>query len=387
MRRDTRLVHGGRHPEKQYGLVNPPVYRGSTVLFPDLDAIRAEEAKGKDAFSYGRHGTPTHRALAEAMTELEGAYDTLILPSGMAAVSAVLFGLLSAGDHLLMTDSCYGPTRSFCDKHLARLGVSVDYYDPGIGGAIADLIRPETRLIFTESPGSLTFEVQDIPAIVAAARDTGVLTAIDNTWATPLFFRPLDHGVDVSIQAATKYIVGHADALLGTVATRAKEPFDAIRSGIRGLGYSTGPDDVYLGLRGLRTLSLRLSRHQAAALQLAQWLQQRPEVARVLYPALPGDPGHDLWLRDFGGATGLMGAVLQPDRLAEAEALCAACRLFGIGFSWGGFESLIYCYGERLARSATAPEPGGPLIRLHVGLEDPQDLIADLDQAFTRAFG
>ena len=384
---DTKLGHLGRDPQRFDGAVNPPVYHVSTVVAPDLDTY---EAGGRRRYEhgemvYGRYGTPTHHALEAALTELEGAADTVTLSSGLAAITCALFTVVQAGDHVLVTDSAYGPTRGLCIGLLQRMGVSTTFYDPGIeADGLAELIRPETRALVLESPGSMTFEVQDVPALAQCAKAAGLCVLMDNTWATPLFFRPLDHGVDLSIQAATKYIVGHADAMLGAVS--ATEPWARrLRSTAYELGISAGPDDVYLGLRGLRTLSVRLRQHWTNALTVAEWLRERPEVDRVLYPALPDNPGHALWQRDFAGASGLFGVVLaEPYSRDAVAAMLDGMSLFGIGSSWGGYESLmIACYPEN-ARTATSWSTPGPLLRLHIGLEDPRDLIADLDAGFAR---
>ncbi|MGB3020901.1 MAG: cystathionine beta-lyase, partial [Methyloceanibacter sp.] len=298
-KQDTRLAHVGRDPRRFHGFVNPPIYRGSTVLFPSVASLEADDQE----YSYGRLGTPTVKALAQAIAELEGGHATVLTPSGLTAIAATLIALASAGDHILVSDSVYRPTRRFCDHVLKRLGVETTYYDPLLGAGIASLIRANTTVVFAESPGSQTFEVQDIPAMAEAANAGGAQLVLDNTWATPLYFKPFTHGVDVSIQAATKYIVGHADAMLGAI-TASEAAWPAIARAHDELGLCPGPEDVYLALRGLRSLGVRLERHQASGLELARWLQARPEVARVIHPALPGDRGHALWARDFTGASG-----------------------------------------------------------------------------------
>ena len=381
MKKDTLLVEAGRHPEDQHGAVNPPVYRASTVLFPTLAAFEAAQRVPFQGVRYGRTGTPTTLALEEAMAAIEGGGRAVALSSGLAAVAVTLCAMLRAGDHLLMTDSVYGPARKLCDTLLAGFGVETTYYDPVIGAGIAELIRPNTRLVYMESPGSLTFEVQDVPAIVEAARGKGVLTAVDNTWASPYFFRPLDHGVDISIQAGTKYICGHADAMLGIVTVR-EDLFERIKAAANLLGNCPGSEEANAGLRGLRTLAARLARHQQTAMGLARWLQGRPEVARVLYPALPEDPGHALWRRDFSGASGLFGVVLRPVPDAAVAAMVDGLERFGIGASFGGYESLILRVRPERYRSATTWAPGGPTLRLHAGLEDLDDLVADLERGF-----
>ena len=378
-KQDTRLAHAGRNPAEQHGFVNTPIYRGSTVIFPTLACLEASA----QAFTYGRLGTPTVESLQDAIAELEGGYRTLLTPSGLSAIATTLLALSSAGDHVLVSDSVYRPTRRFCDTMLKRLGVATTYYDPLIGAGIADIIRDNTRVIFTESPGSQTFEVQDIPAISAAAHAHGVRVVLDNTWATPLFFKPFDHGADVSIQAATKYIVGHADAMLGAITTN-EATWPEVAAAHDELGLCPGPEDVYLGLRGLRSLSARLERHQRSALNIAHWLAERPEVSRVLHPALPSDPGHAVWRRDFTGASGLFAMVLKPASKKAVAAMVDGMTLFGMGYSWGGFESLILPFDPRAYRTAMAWREEGPALRLHIGLEDPDDLKADLDAGFAR---
>ena len=383
-KQDTTVVTAGRHPEDYHGAVNPPVYHVSTVLFPTVAALKAAEQPSEARrITYGRAGTPTTFALEDAVTALEGGYACQSYPSGLAAVSSALLTFLDNGDRLLMVDSTYGPTRRFCDNVLARLGIEIAYYDPLIGGGIAEMMTPETKVVFVESPGSLTFEVQDVPAIAAAAHAGGASVIMDNTWASPLYFKPLAHGVDVSIQAATKYIVGHADAMLGT-ATATEAAWPALRRTARDLGTHAAPDDCYLGHRGLRTLSVRLARHQESALRLAHWLQARAEVARVMYPALAEDPGHAIWRRDFTGASGLFGVVLRPRRAEAVAAMLDGLELFGMGYSWGGYESLIIPTEPAKNRTATTWSEPGPSLRIHAGLEDPDDLIADLEAGFAR---
>jgi len=379
---DTRLTHAGREPGRFHGFVNPPIYRGSTVLFPTVARL---EANDQD-YTYGRLGTPTVRALEEALAELEGGYRTLLTPSGLSAIATTLLALLSAGDHVLVSDSVYRPNRRFCDQVLKRLGVETTYYDPLIGGGIKELIKKTTRVVFAESPGSQTFEVQDLPAIAAAAHAAGARVVLDNTWATPLYFKPFAHGADVSIQAATKYIVGHADAMLGAITTT-EAAWPAIARAHEDFGLCCGPEDVYLGLRGLRSLGVRLARHQASGIELARWLSSRPEVARVLHPALPSDPGHALWKRDFTGASGLFSIELKPVPHEAVAAMLDGLELFGMGYSWGGFESLILPFDPTAYRTATQWHGEGPALRLHIGLEDVEDLKADLDAGFARLAG
>jgi cystathionine beta-lyase len=378
MKRDTRIVHSGRHPEKQFGAVNPPVYHVSTVTYPTVEAMREAGRDPFNGMTYGRYGTPTSQALEEAVCALEGGYRSISTASGLAAIGGTLTALLKSGDHVLVADSCYGPTRRFCDDQLKRNGVSTSYYDPLIGDDITALIRPETKLIFVESPGSLTFEMQDIPAITAAAHARGALVAMDNTWATPLFFRPFEKGVDVSIHSATKFIVGHSDAMLGVITCARQELWHEIKSSITMAGVCAGADEVYLGLRGLRTLGVRLRQHQESGLKLATWLQTRPEVTRVLYPALPDDPGHAIWKRDFTGAPGLFSFELKPCPPTSVDAFLNAFEHFSLGYSWGGYESLIIPASPGIHRTANAWDAKGPIIRIHTGLEDPDDLIGDL---------
>jgi cystathionine beta-lyase len=375
----TRLVHSGREPARQHGFVNTPIYRGSTVIFPTVAALEAND----QAFTYGRLGTPTVRALEEAIAELEGGHRTLLTPSGLSAIATSLLAFLAAGDELLIVDSVYRPARRFCDNVLKRLGVTITYYDPLIGAEIEKLITKKTKVVFTESPGSQTFEVQDVPAIAKAAHAAGAVVILDNTWATPLYFKPFVHGADVSIQAATKYIGGHADIMLGAITMNEKSSAEVAKTH-EDLGLCVGPEDVYLGLRGLRSLGVRLERHQKSALELARWLAERPEVARVIHPGLPSDPGHALWKRDFTGASGLFSIVLKPVPRAKLGAMVDGLSLFGMGYSWGGFESLILPFDPSAYRTATKWKAEGPAIRLHIGLEDIDDLKADLDAGFAR---
>lgn len=382
----TRLAHAGRRLECHGGRpVNPPVVRASTILFEDMESLLdAHRHKMDPAYvSYGRSGTETSFSLEQTMAEIEGGHGCVAVNSGLAAISVALLSQLGQGDHLLMVDSVYAPTRKLCDGLLARFGVETSYYDPLIGGGIAALIRPNTRVVFVESPGSLTFEIQDVPAIAAAAHAAGAAVVMDNTWATPLFFRPFDKGVDISVHAGTKYVVGHSDAMLGLVVAN-EAHYEAVRRQAQELGYGVGPDDAWLGLRGLRTLAVRLAQHQRNALQVAEWLQGRPEVARVLYPALPDDPGHGLWKRDFSGASGLLGVELRPAPAESVAALLNGLAYFGMGYSWGGYESLaIPTFPEKI-RTSVPWRAEGPLLRLHIGLEEPADLIADLEAGLER---
>ncbi|WP_137390652.1 cystathionine beta-lyase [Rhodoligotrophos defluvii] len=373
----TQLIRAGAG-YAEHGFVNPAVYHASTVLFPDVETLAARS----QAYVYGRDGTPTHRALEQAIAVIEGGHSALLCPSGMAAIATTLLSLVSAGDHVLMTDSVYRPARHFCETVLRRLGVETEYYDPLVGAGIERLIRPNTRLVYTEQPGSQTMEIQDIPAIAAAAHRAGALVVIDNTWATGRFFKAFAHGADVVVTAGTKYYGGHSDVMLGAIVM--SEPLARqIDLGHHALGACCGPDDAYLALRGLRTLDVRLQQHMANALALAQWLEQRPEVDQVLYPALPGDPGHALWARDFTGASGLLSVILKPVTREAVAAMLDGLELFGMGYSWGGFESLIIPFDPRGYRTATRWEKG-PALRIHVGLESVNDLMADLDAGFRR---
>jgi len=385
---DTLLAHSGGDPVDRQGAVNPPVYRASTFLFPtvaDWEGSRVHERRF-DVIRYGQLATPTTLAFEEAMAALEGGYRSMLVPSGLAAVTVALQGLVKAGDHILVADTAYVPTRIFCDRVLKRFGVETTYYDPLIGATIDTLFRPNTRLVFLESPGSMTFEIQDVPAIANAARARGILTLLDNSWATPYLFPAFAHGVDVSILAATKYIGGHSDVMMGTITTT-EALYDRVRSEVAELGLCVSSDDAYLALRGLRTLSVRLERHQRNATQVAEWLSARPEVARVTYPVLPNAPGHALWKRDFRGASGLFGVELRPVAKPAVDAFLNSLELFGMGASFGGFESLAVPMDPRPYRTATRWAHEGPLIRLHVGLEDPNDLIADLARGFERMKG
>lgn len=382
---DTQLAHLGREPKKQHGAVNPPVYHASTILFEDVASLRAAKdvRMDRNAVTYGRAGTPTTMALQDSVAALEGGYGGIAVSSGLAAVTASIMAMVQAGDHVLMTDSVYGPARAFCDSTLAKFGVETTYYDPLIAGGIASLIRENTKVVFTESPGSQTFEVQDIPAIVEAAHAAGAAVLMDNTWGTPLYCKSFELGVDISIHAGTKYIVGHSDAMLGMIVT-SEAYYEKVRRCVMSLGHSAAPDDVFLGLRGFRTLSVRLERHHKTGLALASWLQKRPEVARVMHPALPDDPGHALWKRDFTGACGLFGLVLHPVAQSALEAMLDHLELYGMGYSWGGFESLIIPTDPASIRTATEWNAQGPALRIHAGLEDIDDLIADLEAGFER---
>jgi cystathionine beta-lyase len=375
----TKLIHAGRRPAEQHGFVNTPIYRGSTVLFPTLEDFT--QRKGR--FSYGTQGNPTTQALESAWTELAGAAGTVLAPSGLAAVILALFTAVKSGSHLLVTDSVYRPTRMFCDTVLARMGVETTYFDPMIGPGVETLIKPNTGAIFLESPGSQTFEVQDVPAIAGAARARGICTILDNTWATPLLFPPHARGADIAVEAGTKYLGGHSDLLLGLVSAD-EAWFARLRATFDAFAMCAGPEEVFLGLRGLRTLEIRLRESGRQALALAHWLAERKEVARVLHPALSSCPGHELWKRDFLGSSGLFSVLLMPCSQAALAAMLDGLKLFGMGYSWGGFESLVIPFDCRAYRSATAWRPPGPALRFSVGLEDIEDLKADLDAGFAR---
>lgn len=379
LRPETNLVVSGRDSNAQKGFVNPPVVHGSTVLYPTADDLHAHRGE----FQYGRHGTPTTRALQDALIALEGPQcaGVGLVPSGLSAISTALLSVLKAGDHILVCDNVYRPTRNFCDGFLARLGIETTYFEPLIGAGIAKHFRPNTRAVMVEAPGSQSFEMPDVRAIAAVAHERGALVIDDNTWATPLFRRALEQGVDISIQAATKYIGGHSDIMFGTISANAAA-WPALAETIRLLGLCVGPDDVFLALRGLRTLAVRLTHHQQAAIDMAQWLAARPEVAKVLHPALPNDPGHAIWKRDFTGASGLFSIVLKPASQQAVDALLDTVKLFGMGYSWGGFESLIIPFDCSQYRTATTWAPGGPALRLHIGLEALDDLKADLNRGF-----
>jgi cysteine-S-conjugate beta-lyase len=376
---ETRLVTAGRDTKAQRGFVNPPVFHGSTVLYPSAEDLHAHRGE----FQYGRHGTPTTRALQDVLMALEGPQcaGVGLTPSGLAAVTTAILSVLRAGDHLLVCDNVYRPTRNFCDGLLTRFGVETSYFDPLAGGTIERLFKPNTKAVLLEAPGSQSFEMPDIPALAAVAHARGALVIDDNTWATPLYHRSLDQGVDISVQAATKYIGGHSDIMFGTISANAKT-WPQLAEGIRLLGVCAGPDDVYLALRGARTLSVRLAQHHKSGLEMARWLGTRPEVARVLHPALETDPGHAIWKRDFTGASGLFSIVLKPVPQKAVDALLDTVKLFGMGYSWGGFESLIIPFDCHSYRTATKWAPGGPTLRLHIGLESVDDLKADLERGF-----
>ncbi|MEO3998731.1 cystathionine beta-lyase [Mesorhizobium sp. CAU 1732] len=375
----TRLAHIGNNPRDFFGFVNPPVVHASTVLFPDAATMAARNQK----YTYGTRGTPTTDALAGAIDALEGSAGTILVPSGLAAVTIPLLAFLAAGDHALIVDSVYNPTRRFADGMLARLGVEIEYYDPHVGAGISELMKPNTKVVFTESPGSNTFEMQDIPAIARAAKARGAVVMMDNTWATPLYFRPLDHGVDISIHAATKYPAGHSDVLLGTVSAN-ESCWEQLFETHLTMGCCAAPDDVYQVLRGLRTMGVRLERHEQNAFEVARWLEGQPGVAQVLHPGLESSPGHTLWKRDFGGASGIFSIVLKGGGQSEAHAFLDALKLFGLGYSWGGYESLAV-HVSLADRTVAKGDYEGPVMRLQIGLENPEDIKADLSAALAAA--
>ncbi|MBD8889944.1 cystathionine beta-lyase [Roseibium litorale] len=380
---DTVLAHAGSDPKNFHGFVNPPVVHASTVLFPDVETMTG----GGQRYTYGRRGTPTSDALEDALRQMEGAKGVKLANSGLNAIALACLSCLGQGDHILIADTAYGPTRHFADTVLPKYGIEVEYYDPALGAGIRSLFKTNTKAVFTEAPGSLTFEMQDIRAIADAAKTIGATVLMDNTWASPLFCKPLELGVDLSIQAGTKYIVGHSDTMLGTIAASEKAwpALDALHGA---MGVHVAPDDIYLALRGLRTLSVRLERHMRSALDIAGWLETRDEVSRVHYPALESDPGHALWKRDFTGACGLFAFDFKPGTTQEqSSAFFNALKLFGLGYSWGGFESLAIPVHLKGARTATAPDSSVVSGRLHIGLEDPRDLKADLEAGFKAAFG
>jgi cystathionine beta-lyase len=386
-RRETQALHAGRDPAANFGVVNPPVYHCSTVLFASVEALletRRDRASGAfEGFTYGREGTVTTRAFEDAITLLEGGYRAITTSCGLGAICASLSAFLAAGDHLLIVDSLYGPARDFCETFLRKFGVEITYYRPDVGAGIVDLIQPNTRVVYLESPGSLTFEMTDVPAITKECRARGIWTILDNTWGSPINFRPLEQGVDVSINAATKYISGHSDLMLG-IAVTTEAAFVPVKKTASASGYCGGPDDVYMAMRGLRTLPLRMKQHHASGLFIAKWLQDRPEVHRVMHPALPGDPGHAIWSRDYDGASGLFGFVLEACTEKQFAAFMDHMDLFKLGYSWGGFESLVVPTYPNTLRSATEWSAPGPAVRIHVGLEAIEDLVADLERGFAR---
>jgi cystathionine beta-lyase len=375
----TQLVRLGRNRERSAGLVNMPIYRGSTVLFENLAAYEDRDHDDYKSMRYGVHGTHTSFALEEAITELEGAHASVALPTGLAAITAALSAFVRSGDHILVTDSVYGPARRFCERRLRPFGVDVEYYDPLLGADIHKLIRPNTRLVYCESPGSLTFEMQDIPAIAAAAHEHGIPVLADTTWGTPLFFKAFEHGVDVSIHAGTKYISGHSDVLLGVISTT-QECWLPVRRTIADFGFSVSPEDCFLALRGIRTLGMRMRYQQQSAFEVARWLESQDQVHRVLFPALESDPGHAVWKRDFKGSASLFGVVLKPCQRESVRKMIESLDLFGVSSSWGNFVSTVIRADLTGERTATTWDADGPLLRVHIGFEDPKDLMADLER-------
>jgi len=376
---ETEIVLAGRDPQRFDGFVNTPIVRGSTVLYPTVADL--EQHTGR--YTYGRRGNPTLEGLEVALTRLEGSAGVVLTPSGLSAISVALLAILQTGDHLLMVDTAYQPTRRICNEVLRRFGIETTYYDPLVGAGISALTRPNTRAIFMESPGSQSFEMQDVPAIVAVAQANNITTLLDNTWATPLLFRPHDFGVDIAIQAGTKYLSGHSDLNIGTISANDRT-WARLKTAHGDMGITVAPEDAFLGARGLRTMAVRLARHQESAFTVARWLSERPEVLQVLHPGLPDHPGHAIWKRDFKGASGLFSIVLNPAPKAAVDAMLDGLELFGLGFSWGGYESLAIPFDCSTYRSATPWEPGGPTVRLQIGLEDVGDLIADLERGLDR---
>jgi cysteine-S-conjugate beta-lyase len=381
LKKDTLLGHLGRKPFETHGTVNMPVYRASTIVFPDFETYSTRPADDYKTPRYGIHGTPSNWALEEAVAKLEGGHNAVAVCSGLAAINAALCAFATSGSHVLIADSVYGPTRNFCNKRLAAFGVAIEYYDPLIGAGIKNLIKSNTCLIFCEAPGSLSFEMQDIPAIAREAHAKGIPVLADTTWGTPYFFKSFEHGVDVSIHAATKYIVGHSDVMMGMIVTNEKY-WLPVRRTVADYGYCSSADDCYLALRGLRTIGVRMKQQMANAITVARWLEARAEVKRVMFPALESDPGYAIWKRDFEGAASLFSLVLNPVNKKQVTAFVNALKLFGIGSSWGGYESLVTAPNIAHLRTATKWPDDGPVIRLHIGLEDTEDLIADLAQAF-----
>ncbi len=383
-KQDTVLARAGNRPREHKGIINPPVYHASTVVFPTVAALEEGVRNRFKGVYYGLYGTPTTFALEEAVAAIEGASFGFAVPSGLAAITMPIGAFVRPGDHILAVDNAYEPVRGFSDRFLKPFGIEVTFFDPLAPDRVASLVRPNTKLIYLETPGSLTLEVPDIAVLASVGRERGLKVLVDNTWATGLHFKPLDHGADVSIYAATKYLAGHSDLMLGVIVCRDEAVHVAIKQFAHGLGLAAAPDDCYLTLRGMRTLSVRLERHLGNSLKLARWLRDRPEVARVLHPALEGSPGHELWKRDFTGGGGLFSVVLRPASPAAVAAMLNDLKLFGMGFSWGGYESLIIPADPAKCRSATIWDGAGPLLRIQTGLEDPDDLIADLALGFER---
>ncbi|MDX2073674.1 MAG: cystathionine beta-lyase [Alphaproteobacteria bacterium] len=386
MKKETLLATLGSSPDDHHGVVNLPIYRASTILFPTYDAFMAADNGQWPTPIYGRYGTPSTMALEEALAQVDGAEKAIVTSSGLAAIVVVLLAYLRAGDHVLMVDNVYGSTRRFCDMELSRLGVQVEYYDPLVGAGIDKLIKDNTRMVFVETPGSLTFEMQDIPAIAKAAHAKNVLVVSDSTWGASLYFRAFEKGVDINIQSATKYISGHSDLVMGVI-TSGAEHHKRLAQTYKNLGMTPSGDNCFLALRGLRSLAVRLSRHYENAMKVATWLQARPEVSEVLYPALPGAPGHDIWKRDFLGASSLFGVILKETDDRKLAAFFDGLELFGMGYSWGGYESLAVPVQLAKSRTATKWTRPGTLVRLHIGLEHADDIIADLEAGLKRLAG
>jgi len=385
MKKETQIVSLGRDKKWTKGVINPPIFRASTMLFETMEEMRfATKNRANGEMFYGRRGGPTHFAFQAAIAELEGGVGCALYPSGSAAISGALLSFLKAGDHLLMVDNAYEPTRALCDNLLAGYGIETTYYDPLIGAGIKDLIQDNTKVLFLESPGSITMEIQDVPTLSDIAHQHEIIVMLDNTWASPINSRPFDMGVDISIQAATKYIVGHSDVMMGT-ATANEKYWDQLREHSYLMGYCTSPDDVYLASRGLRTLGVRMAQHEQNALKVANWLLTRPEVDHLRHPAFDSCPGHEFFKRDFSASNGLFSFVLKEGNLKSITALVENMQHFKMGFSWGGYESLILgVFGIDKLRTATTWDSKKPLIRLHIGLENVDDLIADLEAGFER---
>lgn len=384
MKKETRILHAGRNPKDNFGIVNPPVYHASTVTFPSVAAMHKAGENPTEGIYYGRMATPTSQALEEAVASLEGADRAIAVQSGLAAITGAILPFVKTGDHILVTDSAYFPTKKFCDTVLKGFGVETTYYDPMIGSGISALIQDNTKIVFTEAPGSLTFEVQDIPAIAKAAHERDVLVIIDNTWGAGYFFNAFENGCDISVQAATKYIGGHSDVMLGTIALH-EDLYKKVKTYVYGMGYCAAPDDCYLAQRGIRTLPARLAIHQDNGIKMAKWLKERPEVTRILHPAFKDCPGHEIWKRDFSGACGLFSVVLDEKYNNTAvAAMLDGMELFPMGYSWGGYESLIIPFNPQGARQATGWPDKGPCLRIHAGQENIEDLLADLEKGFVR---
>jgi len=385
MKKDTLVTASGRDPESNHGVVNPPVYHASTITYPTLADFRNRDGSIFGATQYGRTGTPTQFAFEEAITALHGGYNTVAYPSGLGAIAGAAMAFLKHGDHMLMADTVYGPSRSrVAGNILARAGVETTFFDPALGADIDALIRPETKVIFMESPGSLTFEMMDVPAVCAVAKDRGVLTMIDNTWSSPYLCQPIGLGVDIVIEACTKYVVGHSDVMMGSATAATEENYRQLKDIANACGYHAAPDDCYLSLRGLRTIAVRLQRHQENAMKVATWLQGRAEISQVLYPALPDHSGHELWQRDHAGASGLFTVIMAAGDWDAAAAMIDGLERFGLGASWGGYESLVIPAHPEKVRTATPWPHETPALRFHIGLEDPDDLIADLEAGLVR---